>query len=82
MRTWILGKRPGSNSIEILTILEGLFLGPSLMRMEKEDGVNESGKWTCLFLPSSGGYGEDEPWYGGYSDGGMVIVDSVGKLGK
>jgi len=52
------------------------------MRMEKEDGVNESGKWTCLFLPSSGGYGEDEPWYGGYSDGGMVIVDSVGKLGK
>jgi len=42
-------------------MLEGLFLGPSVMRMEKEEGVNESGKWTCLFLPSSGVYWEDEP---------------------
>jgi hypothetical protein len=61
VRTCILGKRPGSNSIDILTMLEGLFLGPSVMRMEKEEGVNESGKWTCLFLPSFGAYWEDEP---------------------
>lgn len=34
-------------------MLEGLFRGPSLMRMEKDEGVNESGKWTCLLRPSS-----------------------------
>ena len=59
-------------------MLDGLFRGPSLMRMEKEDGVKESGKWTCLPRPSSGGYGEDEPWYGGYSDEGMVDLWFVG----
>jgi hypothetical protein len=52
--------------------LDGLWLGPNLMRMENDEGVNESGKCTCLFLPSSG-KGEDEPGCGGYWDEGMLL---------
>jgi len=44
-------------------MLDGFSRGPSWIRMVKEEGEKESGKWTCLFL----GADEEGPgklWWG------------------